>query len=115
MTAIGNDYAFEDVFVRQLENYGQKGDVVCAISVSGNSPNVVKAVEWANKHELETIGLVGAKRGCLAQRAHTLLSLTPPTTAASKTPKWPSATCFATPSWRTRIWENDLCRSQPPY
>jgi D-sedoheptulose 7-phosphate isomerase len=69
MTAIGNDYAFEDIFARQLENHGHKGDVVLAISVSGNSPNVVKAVEWANKHGLETIGLVGGKRGSLAQIA----------------------------------------------
>jgi D-sedoheptulose 7-phosphate isomerase len=66
MTAIGNDYAYEDIFLRQLENYGRKGDVVLAISVSGGSPNVVKAVEWANQHGLETIGLVGAKRGALA-------------------------------------------------
>jgi D-sedoheptulose 7-phosphate isomerase len=73
ITAIGNDYAFEDIFARQLENFGHKGDVVLAISVSGNSPNVVKAVEWANKHELETIALVGAKRGALAQIAHHLI------------------------------------------
>src|SRR5271154_1137653 len=46
MSAIGNDYAYEDVFVRQLENYGQKGDVVLALSVSGNSRNVVKAIQW---------------------------------------------------------------------
>jgi D-sedoheptulose 7-phosphate isomerase len=59
MTALGNDYAYEDVFVRQLQNYGRKGDVVLALSVSGSSPNVVKAVEWANDHGLETIALVG--------------------------------------------------------
>src|ERR1700683_1342368 len=47
MTAIGNDYAYEDIFVRQLENYGHPGDIVLALSVSGGSPNVVKAVEWA--------------------------------------------------------------------
>ncbi|MGA2750590.1 MAG: SIS domain-containing protein [Verrucomicrobiota bacterium] len=69
MTAIGNDYAYEDIFVRQLENYGRKGDLVMALSVSGASPNVVKAVEWANKNGLETIGLVGGKRGRLASIA----------------------------------------------
>lgn len=69
MSAIGNDYAYEDIFVRQLENYGRKGDIVLALSVSGNSPNVVKAVEWANKNGLETIGLCGGKRGCLAKVA----------------------------------------------
>src|SRR5687767_14405517 len=69
MTAIGNDYAYEDVFVRQLENYGRKGDVALSISVSGNSPNCVKALEWAKKHGLKTVALVGAKRGCMAEIA----------------------------------------------
>src|SRR5580704_12534537 len=62
MTALANDYAYEDIFVRQLENYGRKGDVALALSVSGNSPNVVKAMAWAGKNGLTTIGLVGAKR-----------------------------------------------------
>jgi D-sedoheptulose 7-phosphate isomerase len=69
MTAIGNDYHYEDVYLRQLENFGKKGDVVLAISVSGNSPNVVKALEWAKKNGLETIALVGGKRGCMAKTA----------------------------------------------
>src|SRR5437879_10520111 len=47
MTALGNDYAYDDVFVRQLMNYGKSGDLMLAMSVSGNSPNVVKDVEWA--------------------------------------------------------------------
>ncbi len=65
MTAIGNDYSYEDVFSRQLENYGRPGDILISISVSGNSPNLVKAFEWAKAHGLKTIGLVGAKRGRL--------------------------------------------------
>jgi D-sedoheptulose 7-phosphate isomerase len=69
MTALGNDYAYEDIFVRQLENYGRRGDLALALSVSGNSPNVVKAVAWARKNGLVTIGLVGAKRGALAETA----------------------------------------------
>src|SRR5436189_2290438 len=44
MTAIGNDYAYQDVFVRQLQNYGRARDIVLALSVSGDSPNVVKAL-----------------------------------------------------------------------
>jgi D-sedoheptulose 7-phosphate isomerase len=63
MTAIGNDYAYEDIFVRQLENYGNQGDVLIAVSVSGNSPNVVKALEWAKAAGLTTIALAGGKRG----------------------------------------------------
>jgi len=69
MTALGNDYAYEDVFVRQLMNYGKAGDLVLAMSVSGNSPNVLKAVEWANKNGLHTIAFVGGKRGKLAELA----------------------------------------------
>ena len=63
MTAIGNDYSYEDVFTRQLENYGRAGDVLITASVSGNSPNVVKALQWARSNGLKTISLVGAKRG----------------------------------------------------
>ncbi len=69
ITALGNDYAYEDVFVRQLENFGRSGDVLLAISVSGNSPNLVKACEWANEQGLTTVALVGGKRGKLADLA----------------------------------------------
>jgi D-sedoheptulose 7-phosphate isomerase len=73
MTAIGNDYAFEDVFVRQLENYGRAGDVAIGVSVSGNSPNLVKAFEWANQNGLETVGLVGGRRGRVGEIARHVL------------------------------------------
>ncbi len=73
MTAIGNDYAYEDVFVRQLENYGQPGDVALGLSVSGNSPNVVNGLDWAKKNGLHTIALVGAKRGRMADIAHDVI------------------------------------------
>lgn len=73
ITAIGNDYAYEDIFVRQLENYGRKGDVVIGVSVSGNSPNVVKALEWSKKNGLTTIAMVGAKRGRMAEIADQVL------------------------------------------
>jgi D-sedoheptulose 7-phosphate isomerase len=69
LTAIGNDYSYDDVFVRPLENYARPGDVLIASSVSGNSPNLVKAVEWARGKDLRTIALVGAKRGRLADLA----------------------------------------------
>ena len=65
ITAIGNDYAYEDVYLRQLQNYGQIGDIVLTFSVSGNSPNLVKAIEWANDNKLQTFSLVGGKRGKL--------------------------------------------------
>jgi D-sedoheptulose 7-phosphate isomerase len=73
MTALGNDYAYEDVFVRRLMNYGRPGDVVLALSVSGNSPNLVKALEWSRRSGLHTIALVGAKRGRMAELAHQVI------------------------------------------
>jgi len=69
MTAIGNDYAYEDVFARQLENYGRKGDLVLTMSVSGNSPSCIKALEWAKKNGLVTIALLSAKKGKMAEMA----------------------------------------------
>src|SRR5438270_6958098 len=69
MTALGNDYAYEDVYVRQLMNYAKPGDGVLVMSVSGNSPNVVKAVQWAKDHGVFCAALVGGKRGRLADLA----------------------------------------------
>ncbi len=69
-SAIGNDYAYEDVFVRQLQNYARAGDIALGISVSGNSPNCIRAIEWANQQGLTSIALVGAKRGRMAEIAH---------------------------------------------
>src|SRR6266850_7145372 len=57
MTALGNDYAYEDVFVGQLQNYGKPGDIVLSLSVSGGSPNCVKALDWAKKNGLRTVAL----------------------------------------------------------
>jgi len=73
MTALGNDYAYEDLFVRQLRNYAQPGDLVLTMSVSGNSPNLVKALEWAKQNGLHTVALVGAKRGRLAEIAEQVI------------------------------------------
>jgi len=69
MMAISNDYCYDDVFWRQLENYGKPGDIAFSLSVSGNSPNCVKAMEWAKKNGLVTVALVGAKRGRMAEIA----------------------------------------------
>lgn len=69
MTAIGNDYSYDDVFVRPLQNYGRSGDVLIAVSVSGNSPNLVRALDWATTQGLQTVALVGAKRGRMAEIA----------------------------------------------
>jgi len=69
ITAIGNDYSYDDIFTRQLQTQMVAGDVVVAISVSGNSPNVVKAVEYANAHGAITVALTGFDGGQLKQLA----------------------------------------------
>lgn len=65
LTALANDECYENVFVGQLRSLLTNGDVLVAISASGNSPNVVKAVEYANSHGGITIGMVGFDGGKL--------------------------------------------------
>ncbi len=67
--ALGNDEGFERVFVEQLKNLAEPGDLLVAISGSGNSPNVLKAVEWANGHGLATFGCTGYGGGKLCTLA----------------------------------------------
>ena len=59
LTAISNDYGYEESFARQIRANGNKGDIFIAISTSGHSPNIIKAVEEANKMEIITVGLIG--------------------------------------------------------
>ena len=65
LTSIANDYGFESIFSRQLEALGQEGDVFIAISTSGNSSNLVQAVEVAKTKGLVTIGMLGKTGGGL--------------------------------------------------
>jgi D-sedoheptulose 7-phosphate isomerase len=67
--AVGNDCGYDQVFVQQLMNYGGPGDAVVAISGSGNSPNVLAAVDWANRHGLKTFALTGYNGGKLKHLA----------------------------------------------
>ena len=62
ITAIGNDYGYENIFSRQLEGVGSKGDVLIALSTSGSSENVVKAIEAAKKKSILVIGITGSKK-----------------------------------------------------
>lgn len=66
ITALGNDYSYADIFERQLMNFARAGDVLIAVSVSGDSPNVVKALAWARENGVKTLVLAGAKRGAAA-------------------------------------------------
>ncbi len=67
LTAIGNDYSFDEVFSRQIEGIGRPNDVAFAITTSGNSPNVLRAVEVARERRLVTVGLTGKTGGKLAK------------------------------------------------
>ncbi|HTI69403.1 MAG TPA: SIS domain-containing protein [Candidatus Limnocylindria bacterium] len=69
ITAIGNDYSYDDIFSRQMANFARAGDVFIGISVSGNSPNLVKAYQWAKERGVVTVALVGKKRGQMAELA----------------------------------------------
>lgn len=69
LTAIGNDFGYDEIFVRQLQMLAHPGDVVVAISASGNSPNVIKAIEYANNHGLKTFGITGFEGGQLREKA----------------------------------------------
>jgi D-sedoheptulose 7-phosphate isomerase len=69
ITALGNDYSYDDIFRRQLQNFARPGDVLITASVSGSSPNLVKAFTWAKENGVRTIAVVGGKRGKLAEIA----------------------------------------------
>lgn len=63
LTCIANDTGFENVFARQIEALGARGDVLLAITTSGNSPNVIRAIEEAHAREMKVIGLLGRDGG----------------------------------------------------
>ena len=73
LTAIGNDYGFDRIFARQLEAHGRAGDVLLAISTSGNSANVLEAVRSAKKLGIASIALTGSGGGALAEEADAAL------------------------------------------
>ncbi|ECO7058251.1 D-sedoheptulose 7-phosphate isomerase [Campylobacter jejuni] len=65
LTAIGNDYGYENLFARQVQAQGVKGDVFIGISTSGNSKNILKALEFCKQKEIISIGLSGASGGAM--------------------------------------------------
>lgn len=67
MTAVGNDYGFDSVFERQVSALGQTGDILVAISTSGNSPNVIRAIEAARERDMVIIALTGKGGGKIAE------------------------------------------------
>jgi len=81
ITSIGNDYDFSEIFAKQIRALGQEGDVAWGISTSGNSPNVLKALETAKKMKLITLALTGKDGGPIAQMADLSLNVSSNSTA----------------------------------
>lgn len=81
LTAVANDYGYEQVFARQVEGLGRSGDVLIGISTSGNSTNVVKAVEMARSAGMHTIGFTGEGGGRLAELCDLCFAVPSPVTA----------------------------------
>jgi D-sedoheptulose 7-phosphate isomerase len=75
LTAVGNDFGYDQVFARQLEGCAGKGDVAWALSTSGNSPNVVAALRYAREHGMRTLALTGEGGGQCAAYADILLDV----------------------------------------
>ena len=80
VTAIGNDYGFDEVFARQVAGYGSAGDVLVAISTSGASPNVIRAAEVARERGLKVIAMTGGSGGQLRDLADVHLNVPADTT-----------------------------------
>lgn len=75
LTCIANDYDFSQIFARQIKALARENDIVIAISTSGNSPNVIKAVETAKKMKLKTIAFTGQKGDKLASKTDYVLAV----------------------------------------
>lgn len=73
LTAVGNDYGFRDVYAKQVQAFGQSGDVLLALSTSGRSPNILAALRTARERGLLTIGFTGAKGEALGALCDHLL------------------------------------------
>ena len=75
LTALGNDYGYDQIFARQLEAHGNAGDTAVAISTSGNSPNVLAGIEVARERGLYTIGFTGETGGKMVGRVEVLFQV----------------------------------------
>lgn len=81
LTAVGNDYGYDEVFRRQVEALGREGDVLIGISTSGNSGNVVKAFQQAKKQGIKTLAFTGARESKMSELADLTLRVPAPVTA----------------------------------
>lgn len=75
LTAVANDYGYDEIFARLVKAKGRKGDILIAISTSGNSENIIKSVELANELELITVGLTGESGGKMKDMCQYLINI----------------------------------------
>ena len=68
LTAVGNDYSFQDIFTKQVQAFGQSGDVLLALSTSGNSSNVIAAIDAALERDMRVVALTGKGGGAIGKR-----------------------------------------------
>ncbi|WP_019142169.1 phosphoheptose isomerase [Noviherbaspirillum massiliense] len=68
LTAVGNDYSYQEIFSKQVQAFGQPGDVLLALSTSGNSPNVVAAIDAALERDMRIVALTGKGGGAIGKR-----------------------------------------------
>jgi D-sedoheptulose 7-phosphate isomerase len=108
ITAVANDYSFNDIFARQVEGIGSSGDLLIGISTSGNSENVVRAVEKARKKHIGIVALLGEKGGKLSTLAD--LAIHAPSTI---TPRIQEIHAFILHYWAEAL-ENALCDGKDP-
>lgn len=75
LTAVGNDYSFDEIFSREVRAHGRPGDIIIGLSTSGNSPNVIRAFEVAWEKGMKTIGLTGIGGGMMAAHSDLLIAV----------------------------------------
>src|SRR5687767_6390237 len=75
LTAVANDYSFEEIYSRLIDGIGMQGDVLVGLSTSGNSANILKAFETARRKEMITIGLTGKTGGKMKELCHHLINI----------------------------------------
>jgi D-sedoheptulose 7-phosphate isomerase len=75
LTAVGNDYSFDDIYARMIDGFGMPGDVLVGLSTSGNSKNIIKAFESAHQKKIVTVGFTGASGGQLKSLSDYLINI----------------------------------------
>ncbi len=70
ITCVGNDYGFDEIFARGVQAFGKKGDLLIALSTSGNSGNIIRAIEQAEEQEVKTVALLGKNGGKLLDKCN---------------------------------------------